>query len=38
MIFLRKLTMCWMGLCGGIVDYDSQGTRWKCPRCGKIIR
>lgn len=37
MIWLRKIAMCWWG-CGGTVDYDAQGVRWRCQVCGKINR
>jgi hypothetical protein len=38
MIWLRKLAMCWWGGCGGTIDYDCQGIRWRCQACGKINR
>jgi hypothetical protein len=38
MIWLRRLTMCWWHGCGGTIDRDSQGIRWKCFYCGKCVR
>lgn len=35
MLILRKLFMCWAGLCG-MVQRDDETHIWgECPRCGK---